>query len=394
MKKTPCGLPKLTVLLVGLTALIVLVFVLDALSVPQTVSLKISEDTLLADMLTDTLAPETTAVIAEVIPDTTAETTAETTAPPETEPAETLSPEPVPENDPNTVTLTFLGACSPGSPMGTSGYGSLNAAAQSKGNDVFFSKLSNLLLYDDLTIATNSCVFTPDNLQSELSCAAPVSQAEIYRLGGVDFLSLSSPLFRQTNDSFFIQTKKALTDQSLSYAEENSVTYLEYSGIRIALYCTIVEKGTSTAPAADTVRSASANADYVVVYFWSSDTISSTPEDWLRYSLHQLADAGADLIVGCSEGEIRPVETYQQTTIAYSLGNLINGASFSTDTVSVLLRLTLQKEENGSISSAYTLIPCACLEDRWQPMILPEGETKTGIDSFLAGNSELPLVRQ
>ena len=57
MKKDFAGSARIPILLIGLAALIALVIVLDSLPVPQTVSQKLSADTLLSDLLTDTAVP-------------------------------------------------------------------------------------------------------------------------------------------------------------------------------------------------------------------------------------------------------------------------------------------------------------------------------------------------
>lgn len=396
MKKDFAGSARIPILLIGLAALIALVIVLDSLPVPQTVSQKLSADTLLSDLLTDTAVPETTFVL-ELPTYAPADSTAavpETTLPPETTVTAPETEAPVPEKDPNVTLLTFLGACSPGSPMGTSAYGSLNAVAQDKGNSFFFSRLSGLLNADDLTVAANACFFTDSPVGSPLACSAPPLHSEIYSAGGIDFISLSTPHFRETSSDLRAETRSALEEQSVYCADENTVSYMDVNGIRIGLYCVIVEKGADSTAAVQKIRTASEEADYVVVYFWSSDTISSTPEEWLRYILHQFAQAGASLIVGVSEGEIRPIEEYKNCTIAYSLGSLINGASFRTDNISVVLQLALRKNEDGTLVSEISVIPCSMEENRWQPAVLPEGDTKNLVDSFLLGKTDLPLVNQ
>ena len=136
MKKYFTGSAQIRILVVGMAALIALVIVLDSLPVPQTVSQKVSAETLLSDLLTDTTVPETTFVmeLPTYAPSDSTEAVPETTLPPETTETAPETTAPVPERDPNVTLLTFLGACSPGSPMGTSAYGSLNSVAQDKGN--------------------------------------------------------------------------------------------------------------------------------------------------------------------------------------------------------------------------------------------------------------------
>lgn len=80
----------------------------------------------------------------------------------------------------------------------------------------------------------------------------------------------------------------------------------------------------------DTVRKADQEADFVIVSMhWGTEYTHDPDEEQLRLA-RQLADAGADLIIGNHAHNIQPVEWLNdgKTLCFYALGNLINGQEF------------------------------------------------------------------
>lgn len=79
-----------------------------------------------------------------------------------------------------------------------------------------------------------------------------------------------------------------------------------------------------------TVREADKEADFVIVSIhWGTEYTHSPDEEQLRLA-QQLADAGADLIIGNHAHNIQPVQWLNngKTLCFYALGNLINGQAF------------------------------------------------------------------
>ena len=80
----------------------------------------------------------------------------------------------------------------------------------------------------------------------------------------------------------------------------------------------------------DTVRRADQEVDFVIVSMhWGTEYTHNPDEEQLRLA-QQLADAGADLIIGNHAHNIQPVEWLNdgKTLCFYALGNLINGQDF------------------------------------------------------------------
>ena len=163
---------KLVVLLSALACLVVLVVILDSMPKSRPVDLPQDITELPQDSdTTDTTASDTNSDTVTELPSSedispsvtdtdstesvTEESIADSTDVPLSNGTETVPP--------NTVTqpsllLTFLGECAPGSPLGTTAYGSLNAKIAAEGVDDFWSDILPLLQEDDYTIASNPLI--------------------------------------------------------------------------------------------------------------------------------------------------------------------------------------------------------------------------------------------
>lgn len=291
------------------------------------------------------------------------------TASPETTSAEAETALPP---DDGVVTLTFLGACAPGSPLGTASYGSLNSAAEKEGNGYFFKKLQKYLAADDLTLAANTCLFTDvDAATASLSCAAPRSGASVYADGSIEFVSLASPENRAAGKDISAESAEALAEAGVQAAAADAVSYFDLKGLTVAVLTTELVKNGNLYTDIAAVREAAKKADFTVVYFWTAENDSHTPPEWLTYSVRRLAMEGASLLVGCGSSELLPVEEYEGATIVYSLGNLLDGTGVATDNTAALLRLTLSRGEDGALVQSSSIIPCYSYKQPWQPCEIP-----------------------
>lgn len=377
---------KLWGILVSLALTITVAITLDCLPVATDIPTDIL-DSSVQDTAPSTLESDSDSVQDTMPPDT----DAATQSPEETETQESTVPDTdVPSPDTSFV-LTFLGECSPGSPLGTSSFGSLNALTNEQGNGYYFSQLYSMLSTDDLTVAANSCIFTDNNAPSNLiECVAPASSANIYKAGSVDFLSLAAPILNEYSDSSLADTKSALDSAAISYADDGQITYFENAGIQIAIVSLQLTRNLNTANDVSLIQTAKAAAEYVIVYFWGGDNDSHVPEEWLTATLRSFADAGASLIVGCGNGVLRPLEKYYDTTIAYSLGTMIDGASMYHENATALLQLKITKDEAGNLTEFIQLVPCYVYNEVWQPCLVSDPTDAKTITAFLYGEAESP----
>ncbi|MBO5648431.1 MAG: CapA family protein, partial [Clostridia bacterium] len=241
-----------------------------------------------------------------------------------------------PENASNTVRLTILGECAPGSPFATTAYGSLNALAAEMGTAYFFSDLHSILAGDDLTITSNTCVFADSaDFTAFPSCAAPTSSASVYADGGVDVVVDFAETVVEAAES----TSTALTKTGITVVDGGSAQFFSYGNIRIALFSTEITKNTDHSALLTTISETATSADYMILYFYGGEENSHTVETWMRNALYTFADTGVDLLVGVGNGVLRPCEYYGNSVIAYSLGTVINGSQLVPENATALLQV-------------------------------------------------------
>jgi len=402
MKKHTIDPPRLWCILIVLALAAAIVIALDTL--PSSVFT--SSDTLPPDETetgigegvlnvpgTDISGAETTDTIPVFPPVTSGP---DTDAPDTTTSSEETTAEVIPpviEDDP-AITLTFLGTCSLGSPFGTTGYGSLNAFAKAEGSGYFFKNLIPLLTGDDLTVVSSDSILTDDSLHLSSVCSGPASNADIFKTGSLDCIALAPAVSSGYTDDTLASTKKAIEDRDIVFTEYGKVTVHEIDGKKIAIYHLYIEKGGDLTDALATVRSSAASSDFLTVCFWCDACPNASIEEWLRYAVHKIADAGASLIVGYGTNVLRPVEQYNTSTIAYSLGSLINGSIFHTENPSAALQLKLRTDASGKLTPEITLIPLTSSQSNWQPRLIPDGDAKKEVLNFLTNSIAPPLAVQ
>ena len=287
------------------------------------------------------------------------------------------------EKESNTVRLTFLGECAPGSPFATNAYGSLNALTANFGTEYFFSDIRDILASDDLTVASNTCLFTDDtSLSATPMCAAPASSASVYADGSVevivDFTGSNDP--SAANDAI-VGTGVTVVD--------SGEQFFEIGGIRIALFTTVITKDTDHSALLTKIDET--DADYVILYFYGGEENSHTVETWMKNALYTFSVTGADLLVGAGNGVLRPAEYYDDSVIAYSLGCLIDGSQLVPENASVLLQIDLLRQEDGSVKADVRFIPCYVYIDSWQPTLMTDAGDAELVHRFLHGESQMPI---
>lgn len=91
--------------------------------------------------------------------------------------------------------------------------------------------------------------------------------------------------------------------------------------------------------------------DFVIVYMNCGEEASESLDIYQQHVSHHLADAGADLVIGCFPTVVQGIEYYNGTPIVYSLGNFIAGEAAGD---SMILSVSI-KEDNSAV---FTVFPC------------------------------------
>jgi poly-gamma-glutamate capsule biosynthesis protein CapA/YwtB (metallophosphatase superfamily) len=133
------------------------------------------------------------------------------------------------------------------------------------------------------------------------------------------------------------------------------------------------------------LRAARAAADFVVVSFhWGAEK-RTTPKPYQLDVAHRAIDVGADLVLGHHPHVLQGLEVYRNRLIAYSLGNFAFGSYSPSATVSILLKVFLDRR--GLVFARCIPIDVNNVEVGFQPRLLGGAPG----DSVIAGLSALSL---
>lgn len=294
--------------------------------------------------------------------------TAQTAAPTATAtstPTQTPSPAPG-----GTVTLTIGGTVNVETAVRQSAYYS-----ESKKYD--FTEIMALLTDEmsaDLTLLTLENLTNDAEKVSELN--APSAVMDMLAAAGVDIVALGFPKAYDQGGTGLSATIAAARERGLNtlgaYASQTDVDtarVFTVDGVKVAfLHYTqsvsatgkksLSSEGAAYAlPLIDTsgtmlaqVRNASNNADVVVVSLNWGKTSTSKPTDAQKEMAQQLADAGADIIVGAGTRVVQPVTwltakdddgSIRQVLCAWGLGTLISDSRKDGNVAGMLLQLQI-----------------------------------------------------
>ncbi len=289
-------------------------------------------------------------------------------------------------SEPITFTLTFTGECAPGSPYGTDAYGSFNALAKEKGISYFLSDFKDYFSTDDMTIIANRCVFS-DTLSAV--CTAPAAYASMYSDVSVELaLNLSDEL-----DDFLMESALPLQNTNVAVVKSDSAHFTRIKNIPITILTATLTN--ETAPTViEKVQAAKENAQYLILCFYGGEVNSHVPEDWMTETLHACADAGANLIIGTGTGVLRPVEKYNGTYIAYSLGTLIDGTQLVPENATAIMRCTVTILPTGKTTTEIEFRPAYVYTDLWKPKFMTDEADVSLVKQFLQGTASMPIPVQ
>lgn len=232
--------------------------------------------------------------------------------------------------------------------------------------------------------------------------AKPSTVSYLHDLG-VDIVSLANNHAYDYGETAFLDTLATLEDAGVVYVgagrnlqeARRPVCYI-INNIKIAIIsATQIErldnpdtKGATDSSAGvfrcwngnnllETVREARENNDFVIVYLhWGTENVEEL--DWVQEKqASEVAEAGADLIIGAHPHCLQPIDIVKGVPVVYSLGNFwFNSKTLDTG----LIKVTL--DENGLQSCQF--IPC--LQSGCRTVLL-QGEEKQRVIDYMQGLS-------
>ena len=237
-----------------------------------------------------------------------------------------------------------------------------------------YTHVADRIAAADLAFINQETMMTPDLPPSSYPMFnTPTEMAGDLRDIGFDLLSLANNHMLDKGSAGLLKTQALIAStQGLSSAggyptaeAQQQTTILERNGIRFAFVSFTQHTNGLPRPAdqpylliytdeSDTMRTqieqARAAADVVVVsVHWGEENTHQTT-DYQQNKAQEIADLGADVILGTHPHVLQPVELLsakdgRQVPVIYSLGNFVSGQVQSPNLIGGMAEITVQKNQ-------------------------------------------------
>jgi poly-gamma-glutamate synthesis protein (capsule biosynthesis protein) len=252
---------------------------------------------------------------------------------------------------------------------------SVRTTMEEKGSDYIFSCIDPLLAGADLVVgnlegpitasssrSVGSAVGSPDNF----TFTFPTSTAALLARHNIRLVSIDNNHIMSFGRAGLAQTKALLAEAGVGYfgdpdaAESERVARIDVGGIPFSFVNWSDWTSDKTDHTVAQIRAEAESGRVVVAYnHWGDEYVPPPPR--VRELAHEMADAGAAIVIGGHPHIVQEHELYHGTDIYYSLGNFIFDQYWN-DAVSHGLALRVVFSESGVRSIAE--IPVALGRDR------------------------------
>lgn len=240
-----------------------------------------------------------------------------------------------PYNPVTEIKLSFIGDCTLATQLGDNYEGSFNWYAENYDKEYFFEKVYPYTSNDDFTIANCENVFTdyalPETYKGYYPAfwfRSPSRNAEIFSAGDVEVVTVANNHTFDYNEEGMNHTIKAIESvDGLEWGGTDKDVILEKDDVKIGLICDTMWGDWEVDKIIERIQRLEKSTDIQVVYFHGGEEAYHTEEYWKVQACHELARAGADLIVGAHPHVLQPFETYRGVHIVYSIGNFCFGGN-------------------------------------------------------------------
>ncbi|MFA6948572.1 MAG: CapA family protein [Eubacteriales bacterium] len=292
----------------------------------------------------------------------------------------------------DSITLSFVGDCMLASEYYAPGWNSFAEFARSREPEYFFSRVSDMFLADDFTIANCENVFTERALppcEKDYTPAywykSDTVNAGIFASGGVDIVSCANNHTLDFGADGMSDTAAALENAGILWGDTSHPLMLEKNGTRIALYCTTISNGGYIKHIADWYDSVKDESEFQIVFFHGGIEMTYAPSAAIQTACRSIADMGVDVIIGHHPHVLQPMEHYNGAVIVYSLGNFLFGGG-RPENRTVIMQLSLYPDGE----SAVELLPAYCYGEDWQPCLITDEGERAAVLDFMNGLREAP----
>ena len=281
--------------------------------------------------------------------------------------AQQAEPAPAPDTWPKTFTITVAGDTTLGStPDLRKRDDCFENVAQEKGYAWFFSGLYDLFSTDDMTLVNFEGTLTESNdtKEKKFNFKGPAEYTDILTLGSVEAVTIANNHIVDYGEQGKQDTILNLENAGIVVSGGGILGIFERNGVKVGLtgYCFPYKDGKKDITK-DVKALREAGCQIVVASFhWGSEYREDFTGEQ-RTIGRAAIKAGADVVVGHHPHIVQGVESYKDTYILYSVGNLVFGGNVDPDDRDALAaRLTFTVHEDRAEAPELTLVPLRLTE--------------------------------
>ena len=240
-----------------------------------------------------------------------------------------------------------------------------NVAAE-KGYGWFFSGLSELFATDDMTLVNFEGTLTEETKKKDkkFNFKGPTEYTNILTLGSVEAVTVANNHTLDYGEQGRKDTIANLESAGVTVSGNGQLGIFEKNGVKVGMtgYCFPYSNGKKDITR-DVKALREAGCQIVIASFhWGSEYREDFTGE--QRSIGRAAiKAGADFVVGHHPHIVQGIESYQDTYIAYSVGNLVFGGNVDPDDRdAAAIRLTFTVDEEKATDMQMTVVPLRLTE--------------------------------
>lgn len=253
----------------------------------------------------------------------------------EAQPIEDSAAEPAEEGWPRTFTITVGGDTTLGSTDDLRKRDDCfeNVAAE-KGYGWFFSGLYDLFAGDDMTLVNFEGTLTEETKKKEkkFNFKGPAEYTDILTLGSIEAVTIANNHTLDYGETGRDDTIANLENAGITVSGNGILGVFEHRGVKVGMtgYCFPYKDGKKDI-SKDVKALREMGCQIVIASFhWGSEYRADFTGE--QRSIGRAAiKAGADIVVGHHPHIVQGIESYEDTYILYSLGNLVFGGNVDPD---------------------------------------------------------------
>ena len=288
------------------------------------------------------------------------------------------------KNDDQTVILTFGGCLIPG---GNDSFNhrkeSFSAFVSKQGYDIPFSRIRSVFAEDDLTCVSLICPIgdTADHDPNDRkTMSASPGMEELFRDASIELIQMTDDQLVDVKTNSYQYTAETLKSYAKILERGQTSTVMLKGHLFGFAGCSELQYLADPGLIDRLVSELKEMACERIIFLtsWGEDR-NSTHSIIQEAMAHRCARAGADLIVGNHRGVIQGIDYFEDTPVAYSLGNLLDGStSAKPKKQEGILLQVLFSFESQSETCSLSIIP-----------ILPYGDSKDQNNEYCP-SAEMP----